>query len=113
VVEGDGASAEEDEAKGERGEARGIRSRRSPISPLWKCTFAMATDRSMQMAKAAARVNRPISTRRPPKELGKGGEIGHPGRESEAGNEVSVVVKSAEDLVISVSDHDGAKGVGA
>lgn len=45
----------------------------------------------------------------PAEELGEGGKIGGPGGKSEAGNEVSMLLKSAEDLVISVSDHDGAK----
>src|ERR1022692_3062059 len=38
-----------------------------PINPLWKFTLTMATDRAMQMANAATRVNRPTKTRRPPK----------------------------------------------
>lgn len=45
----------------------------------------------------------------PAEELGEGGKIGGPGGKSEAGDEVSMLLKSAENLVISVSDHDGAK----
>ncbi len=41
--------------------------------------------------------------------LGESGKISGPGRKSEAGNEVSVLLKPAENLVIAVSDHDGAK----
>ncbi len=44
------------------------------------------------------------------KEFGEGGEVGGPGREPEAGHKLSMVVKSAEDLVVSVVEHDGAQG---
>ena len=44
------------------------------------------------------------------KEFGEGREVGGPAGQSEAGDELYVVVKSAEDLVISVDDHDGAQG---
>ncbi len=42
--------------------------------------------------------------------LGEGGKIGGPGGKSEAGDEVSMLLKSTENLVISVTDHDGAQG---
>src|SRR5258708_40266455 len=44
------------------------------------------------------------------KEFGEGGEVGGPGREPEAGHKLSMVVKSAEDLVVAVVEHDGAQG---
>ena len=44
------------------------------------------------------------------KEFGEGREVGGPAGQSEAGDELYVVVKSAEDFLISVADHDGAQG---
>ena len=43
-------------------------------------------------------------------ELGKRGEIPGPRRQSEAGDELGMVVKSAENFVVSVIEHDGAQG---
>ena len=63
----------------------------------------------MQMAKAAARVKgrtRPG----PAEEFGEGGEVGRPARESEAGDQVSVVMKSAENLVVTVDEHNCTQG---
>ncbi len=42
-------------------------------------------------------------------EFRKGGKIGGPGRQAEAGNKLSMVMKAAEYFGISVSDHDGAE----
>ena len=42
--------------------------------------------------------------------LREGGKISGPRGQSEAGDEVSMLLKSTENLVVSVSDHDGAKG---
>lgn len=55
-------------------------------------------------------MNKPIRTRIPPKNSGKCRKVGAPGGKSEAGDELRVVVKSAENFVISVADHDGAQG---
>jgi len=45
-----------------------------------------------------------------PKKFGEGREIGAPGGQTEAGDEFSVMMKAAENLLISVADHDCAKG---
>ena len=42
-------------------------------------------------------------------ELGKGRDVCRPARKSEAGDEVGVVVESAENFVVSVDKHDGAE----
>src|SRR5580700_5624651 len=44
------------------------------------------------------------------KEFGEGRDVGGPGRETEAGDKLSVVVESAENFVVSVDEHDGAQG---
>ena len=43
------------------------------------------------------------------KEFSEGRKIGGPGRESEAGDELSMVLQSAENFVVSVTGHDGAE----
>ncbi len=63
----------------------------------------------MQMARAATRVNRPEQDERSAKEFSEGRKVGGPGRESEAGDELSMVLQSAENFVVSVTDHDGAE----
>jgi hypothetical protein len=42
-------------------------------------------------------------------EFREGGKIRGPARESEAGDEIGVVVKSAKDLIVSMADDDGPK----
>jgi hypothetical protein len=42
--------------------------------------------------------------------FGKGGKVGAPGGQTQAGDELNVVGKSAEDLVVTVCGHDGAQG---
>ena len=44
------------------------------------------------------------------KEFSKRREISGPGGESEAGDELGMVLKSAEDLVVAVVEHDRAQG---
>ena len=44
------------------------------------------------------------------KEFGKSGEISGPAGKAEAGDELNVVMKSAENLLISMAGHDGAEG---
>src|SRR6202049_2141323 len=70
----------------------------SHINPWCQWTFQMATPRSMHMAKATRRVKSPARIIRPPKNSVKEDKIGRPGRQSEAGNKLSVMMKSAEDL---------------
>jgi hypothetical protein len=45
-----------------------------------------------------------------PNEFGKRGKIGSPGWEPEAGDELSMVLETAENLVLSVVEHDGTQG---
>ena len=110
VVEGDGASAKEDEAKGQRGERQ-----REFVSPVTQQSVMEVyfCDSHRQIdadGKSGAAGEQPEEHEEAAKELGKGGEIGHPGRESKAGDELNVVVKSTEDFLISVGDHHGAEG---
>jgi hypothetical protein len=42
------------------------------------------------------------------KELGEGRKIRGPGRESEAGDDLRMMLQSAENFVVSVADHDCA-----
>ena len=110
VVEGDGASAEEDEAKGQRGQRQRefvAAVAQQSVMEVYFCDSHRQIDAD---GKSGAAGEQPEEHEEAAKELGKGGEIRHPGRESKAGDDLNVVVKSTEDLLISVSDHHGAEG---
>jgi len=110
VVEGDGACAEEDQSKGEGSQSQG------------KFISAIAQQSVMEvyLGDGDGQIDADGKSRHAGKEsdqyqqaakkLGEGREISSPGRQSEAGDELNVVVKSAENLVVSVADHDRAKG---
>ncbi len=78
-----------------------------PINPLcmWTLRMAIYTDGKGGNASEQAQQDEQAS-----KEFGEGGEVGGPGGEPEAGDKLSMVVKSAENLVVSVVEHDGAQG---
>jgi len=109
VIEGDGASTEEDEGKGEGGESEGE----------FVSTVAGHSAMEVHLGDGDGEIDADTKSRNAgeeaeqhehsAEELGKGRDIGRPARESEAGDEVSVVVESAENLVVSVDKHDGAE----
>jgi len=78
-----------------------------PISPFLKCTFQMATAISITMASEKKRVNKPRTTAIPPKNSVPAKDRPALGK-AERGYRFHVVVESAEDLVITVRDHDCA-----
>ena len=43
------------------------------------------------------------------KEFSEGGQISGPGWQAQAGDKLGMVMESAKNLVISMTDHDGAK----
>jgi hypothetical protein len=108
VVEGDRAAAEEDEGEGEGGQSQGgfVSADQTAMNVEFGDgdgqidTNGERSDASEQAEKDEQRAE----------EFGEGGDVGGPGRESEAGDKLSMVVKSAEDLVVSVDEHDGAEG---
>jgi hypothetical protein len=109
VVEGDRASTEEDEAKGKGGQ-----SQRELVSVVAHQSIVEVYfgdgDRHVDAdGKSRGTGKQADNHKHAAKELGEGGEICGPARKSKAGDELNVMVKSAENLVISVANHDGAQ----
>jgi len=110
VIEGDGAASQEDESECERGQ-----SQREFVSAVAHQTVVevdfddgdaeVDTDGKSSHASEQAQQDEQAA-----EEFGEGGEVGGPGRESEAGYKLSMVVESPENLVVSVVEHDGAQG---
>ena len=110
MVEGDGAGTEEDEGEGEGGQSQGKFVAAVAHQPVVEVHLGdgdghVDADGASSHASEQAQQDEQAAN-----EFGEGGEVGGPGRESEAGDNLSMVVKSAEDFVISVADHDRAEG---
>ena len=110
VIEGDGAAAEEDKGKCEGGE--GQREFVSAVAhqPVVEVHLGDGygdIDADGQSCNASEQAEQ---NEKAAKELGEGREVGGPARESEADDELGMVVQSAENLVGSVDDDDGAEG---
>jgi len=110
VVESNCAATEEDEAEGEGGKSEGefvaVLAHQSIVEMNFRNGHAQI-DADSEGRGAGEQAEEYENTA---EKLGESGKIGGPGGKSEAGDKVSVLLKSAENLVISVSDHDGAKG---
>lgn len=109
MVEGDGSSAEKDKSK-----SKGGKSQRKFISVLThqsvvKVNFGDGDGQIDADGQSSRASEQPGENEQAAKELGKGREVRAPGGQPEAGNELSVVVKSSENLLISVAYHNGAK----
>jgi len=110
VVEGDRSSAEKDKSKSKSG-----KSQRKFVSVLAHQSVVQVNfdngdgqidaDGKSRRASEQAQENEQAA-----KELGKGRKVGSPARKTQAGDELNVMVESSENLLISVTDHDGAKG---
>jgi hypothetical protein len=110
MVEGDGATAEENEGKGEGGQSQGKFVSIIAHQAVVEVHLGDGDRQIKANGKRSYASEQAEQDEQATKEFGEGREIGGPARESEAGDEVSVVVKPAEDLVVSVADDDGAKG---
>ncbi len=109
MVEGDRASAEEDQAKGKGGESQGEFVAVVAHQSIVQVDFGDGDRQIDADGEGSGAGEQADKHEQAAKELGKGGEISRPGREAETGDELNVVVKSAENLVISMADHDGAE----
>lgn len=110
MIEGDGSAAEEDESKGE-----GSQGQRKFVSAGTHQSLVQVHFRDGDAEIDADRESGHASeqadqAQQATKEFGEGREVSAPGGKSEAGNQLNMLVKAAEDLVITVADHDGAKG---
>src|SRR5271154_184500 len=109
VVEGDRATAEEDEAKGKGGQSQGEFVAVVAHQSIVEVHFGDGDRHIDADGESGGAGEQADKHEHAAKELGKGGKIGGPAGESEASHELNVVVKSAENLVISVADHDCAE----
>jgi len=109
VIEGDGTATEEDEGKSEGGE--GQRKFVSAIAHqsvmevhLGDGDGHINADGKSSHASEQAQQNQQTT-----EEFGKSREVCAPGGKSEAGDELNVVLKAAENFVVSVVEDDSAK----
>ena len=109
MVKGDGAAAKENQGKGERGQSErefvAAVAHQSIVEVHLGDGYAQVdADREGSEASEQAQQHEEAT-----QELGKGREIGSPGGQSKAGDQLRMVVKTTEDFGVSVADHDGAQ----
>lgn len=110
VIEGDRTAAETDECEGQRRQAQ-----RKFISPIARETVLKMdlgdrdahVDTNSQGGNAGKQADQ---DQQAANELGEGGQIRRPARQSEALDKLHVVMKSSENFVVSVDGKDGADG---
>ncbi len=110
MVEGDGACAEEDEAEGEGSEREGkfvaVVAHQSVVEVnLGNGDGEIDADGKSGRACEQAEQNQDAA-----EEFSERRKIASPGRETEAGDELGMVVESAENFVVAVAKHDCAEG---
>ncbi len=110
VVERDGAGTEEDEGEGEGGQSQGEFVAAVAHQSVVEVHLGDGDGHIDADGKSSHASEQAQQDEQAANEFGEGGEVGGPGRESEAGDQLSMVVESAEDFVVSVADHDGAEG---
>jgi len=109
MVEGDRSSAEKDKSK-----SKGCQGQRKFVSVLThqsvvKVNFGDGDGQIDADGKSGRSSEQAEENEQAAKELGKGGEVGCPPGQAEARDQLNVVVKSSENLLISVTDHDSAQ----
>jgi hypothetical protein len=110
VVEGDGAATEEDKAK-----RKGSEGKREFV-PGVTHQSVVEVDLGNGYGEIDAKGERGNPREQAQEDhqsankFSEGGEVGRPSRESEAGDQISVVVKSAENLVVTVDEQNRAQG---
>lgn len=109
VVEGDGAAAEENQSKGESGQ--GEREFVSTIAheAVVKMDLGDGNSHVDQDAEGGDASEESYQNEPAAKEFGEGREISAPGWETEAGYKLNVMVKSAEDFVITMGDENSTQ----
>ena len=109
VVEGDGAGAEENEGEGEGGQGKGEFVSAVAHQSVVEVDLGDGYGQIDADGKSSHASEQAQQDEQAAEEFSEGREVGGPGRESEAGDELSVVLQSAENFVVSVIDYDGAK----
>jgi hypothetical protein len=110
MVESDGAAAEEDEGECEGGQCQGEFVSAGAHQSVVEVDLGDGDGQIDEDGESSYTSEQAEEDEQSAKKLCEGGEVGSPARESEAGDEVGVVVKSAEKVVISVAEHDSAQG---
>jgi hypothetical protein len=109
VVEGDGACAEEDEAECEGGQSQRELVSVGAHQSIVEVHFDDGDHEIDADGKRGHAGEQAQQHEQTAKELTKRGKIGAPGGESGAGEKLSVMAEAAENLVISVVEHDGTQ----
>jgi hypothetical protein len=110
VVEGDGAGSEEDERECEGSQSQGKFVSTVARQAVVEVHFGNGDAEIDANGKGGYPREQTQQDEQSAEELGKSGEISGPARETEAGNELNMVVKAAENFVVPVNRHDGAQG---
>jgi hypothetical protein len=109
VVEGDGSTAEENEREGQGREGERELVAVLAHQSVMEMHFRDGDRHIDADGEGGGAGKETDENERPAKELGKGGEISSPGGQAKAVNELSVVLKAAENFVVSVTNHDSAQ----
>jgi len=109
VIEGDGAATEEDKGKGEGGQSEGKFISAVSDHAVVEVHFGDGYGEVDAEGEGGDTRKQARQHQQATHELGEGGDVGGPGGESEAGDEVGMVMESTEYLVVSVGEHDGSK----
>jgi hypothetical protein len=110
VVEGDGATAEKNEGESKGGESEGEFVSTVTGQSVVEVHFGNGDGEIDADGKGGDASEEAEQNEQPAEELREGGEISRPARKSEAGDQVRVVVKATENLVVTVDEHDGTQG---
>ena len=110
MIESDRTSAEKDKCESNGRESQGEFVSSVPHESVVKVNLRYGHGQIDANGESSCASKQPEQNEQAAKELSKGREISSPCRKPEAGHELSVVVKAAENLLISVADHDSAKG---
>jgi hypothetical protein len=110
VVESNRASTKESKTEGESRQGEGEFEAMLPHQSIVKVNFCDGDGEIKANGECGGACKETDNHQQAAEEFGEGREIGGPRGKSEAGDELSMVMKSAEDLLISMANHDGAEG---
>ena len=109
MIEGDWTATEKDEGECESGQSQGKFVSAVAHQPIVEMNLDDGDGQINADGKGSHASEEPQQDKEAAKEFGEGGKVSAPGGKSEAGHELNVVVKAAENFVVSVVEDDGAK----
>lgn len=110
VVYGDGACAEKDEREGKGGQRQRELDTVIPGEAVVPMHFPDGHDHVDADGESGEAGEESGQDEQSAKEFGEGGQVGGPCGESQAGDELGVMMESAKDFVIAMDDHNGPQG---